>query len=192
MGANVPPHYDPLLVGDSIRKRRKRLGFTFVELAEASALSQPFLSQVERGRATPSMRSLNALAAALGTTGPRLLAAGAAPLQISRRDDVSTVANDVGVSVGASGRTRSIAGGDGLVAITEYEGGMYEFTDFFHHQASEVLYVVRGSVEVELEGREPLVLGERESVAIEEHLGHRWRMSLSDPPAVVLLVTQPD
>jgi DNA-binding XRE family transcriptional regulator len=186
--------YDPASVGSSIRRRRKQLGLTLVELAEASDLSQPFLSQVERGRATPSMRSLNAVAAALGTTGPRLLAAGsAAPVRVSRRDDVSSVANDVGVSAaGATGRTRSLAGGDGLVAITEYEGGMYEMTDFFRHRAGEMLYVVRGRVEVELEGRPVVALEERESVAIEEHLGHRWRMFPSDPPAVVILITQPD
>ena len=39
--------------------------------AAKAKLSQPFLSQIERGRARPSMPSLHRIAAALGTTAPQ-------------------------------------------------------------------------------------------------------------------------
>ncbi|KUR77542.1 helix-turn-helix domain-containing protein [Novosphingobium sp. Fuku2-ISO-50] len=58
--AGLPP------IGAAIRDRRKRLGMTLQVLASASGLSAPFLSQVERDLAMPSLVSLTAIAQALG------------------------------------------------------------------------------------------------------------------------------
>jgi transcriptional regulator with XRE-family HTH domain len=52
-------------IGAAIRDRRKRLGLTLQQVAELSGLSAPFLSQVERNQASPSLLSLEALARAL-------------------------------------------------------------------------------------------------------------------------------
>jgi transcriptional regulator with XRE-family HTH domain len=60
-------------LGRAIRCVRHDRGMTLVQVAEASGLSQPFLSQLERGRTRPSMRSLFRIAAALGTTQQALL-----------------------------------------------------------------------------------------------------------------------
>jgi transcriptional regulator with XRE-family HTH domain len=56
---------DRLPIASAIRARRRRLGFTLQHLAEKSGLSAPFLSQVERDQATPSLTSLIAIAQAL-------------------------------------------------------------------------------------------------------------------------------
>lgn len=53
-------------VGAMLKHRRKELGMTLRELAEKSGLSSPFLSQVERSQAAPSMVSLMKLADAMG------------------------------------------------------------------------------------------------------------------------------
>ncbi len=45
-----------------IRDRRKKLGLTLQDLAEQSGLSASFISQAERGKATPSVVSLMSLA----------------------------------------------------------------------------------------------------------------------------------
>src|SRR5271167_2346992 len=54
-----------LPIASSIRARRRRLGLTLQALADKSGLSAPFLSQVERNHATPSITSLIAIAQAL-------------------------------------------------------------------------------------------------------------------------------
>ncbi len=54
-----------LPIGGRIKSRRKELGLTLAELAEASGLSAPFLSQAERNQTVPSLVSLTALARAL-------------------------------------------------------------------------------------------------------------------------------
>ena len=60
-------------MGHAIKQRRHAHAFTLVDLAERAGLSQPFLSQVENGRARPSMSSLHRIATALGTAGVMFL-----------------------------------------------------------------------------------------------------------------------
>jgi transcriptional regulator with XRE-family HTH domain len=54
--------------GSKIRSLRQRMRMTLGETASAAGLSAPFLSQVERGRARPSLASLTAIARALGVS----------------------------------------------------------------------------------------------------------------------------
>ncbi len=54
-------------IGRLLKARRTELGFTLQELADRSELSAAFLSQAERGKATPSIVSLINIAAALET-----------------------------------------------------------------------------------------------------------------------------
>jgi XRE family transcriptional regulator, aerobic/anaerobic benzoate catabolism transcriptional regulator len=81
----VPPRKetreDPLLarLGRAVREARVARGLTLRELAARSGLSSRFLVQVEGGRGNLSVRSLAAVARALGTTPAVLLAEGAPP-----------------------------------------------------------------------------------------------------------------
>lgn len=52
-------------LGSKIRSRRRLLGMTLDAVAQATELSKPFLSQVERNKATPSLSSLHKIASAL-------------------------------------------------------------------------------------------------------------------------------
>ena len=65
---------DALALGTRIRERRRALGLSLVRLAEETDLSHPFLSQVERGHARPSITSLQRIAAALGVDAGWLFA----------------------------------------------------------------------------------------------------------------------
>jgi transcriptional regulator with XRE-family HTH domain len=56
----------PLVIGSKIRALRQRLKRTLDETATAAGISKPFLSQLERGHATPSITSLVGIARALG------------------------------------------------------------------------------------------------------------------------------
>ena len=55
-------------IGIKIRALRQRLKRTLDEVATTAGISKPFLSQVERGHATPSITSLVGIARALGVT----------------------------------------------------------------------------------------------------------------------------
>jgi len=65
-------HVDAL--GQFIRVQRKLAKLSLRELAERARVSNPYLSQVERGMHEPSVRVLKAIATALGLPAEKLLA----------------------------------------------------------------------------------------------------------------------
>lgn len=54
------------LIGDVLREERHRQGRTLADVAEAAAVSLPYLSEVERGRKDVSSELLGAMHEALG------------------------------------------------------------------------------------------------------------------------------
>ncbi|MBB4917459.1 helix-turn-helix domain-containing protein [Streptosporangium saharense] len=60
-------------VGDSIRTHRVRAKVSLRQLAERAGISNPYLSQIERGLRTPSREIIDKIAKALGTTAQMLL-----------------------------------------------------------------------------------------------------------------------
>ncbi len=61
-------------LGAFIRQQRKRAGLSLRQLAELTSLSNPYLSQVERGLHEPSVRVLRAISDALNLSAETLLA----------------------------------------------------------------------------------------------------------------------
>ncbi|MFH1834483.1 MAG: helix-turn-helix domain-containing protein, partial [bacterium] len=62
---NIAFPADEESMGARIRKRRQQLGMTLHDLAEATGLTKSFVSQIERGRNSPSISTLRAIAGAL-------------------------------------------------------------------------------------------------------------------------------
>ena len=63
---DVAPDVQAERIGSRIRRLRHARGLTLVQVAESAELSHPFLSQLERGLARPSIGSLEKIARALG------------------------------------------------------------------------------------------------------------------------------
>jgi len=61
-------------LGAFIRQQRMRAGLSLRQLAELTSLSNPYLSQVERGLHQPSVRVLKAISEALNLSAETLLA----------------------------------------------------------------------------------------------------------------------
>jgi transcriptional regulator with XRE-family HTH domain len=61
-------------LGAFIRERRKQANLSLRQLAELTSLSNPYLSQVERGLHQPSVRVLRAISDALNLSAETLLA----------------------------------------------------------------------------------------------------------------------
>lgn len=60
-------------LGTFIRERRKAAEYSLRDLAEKANVSNPYLSQIERGLHTPSVRVLKAIATALNISAESLL-----------------------------------------------------------------------------------------------------------------------
>jgi transcriptional regulator with XRE-family HTH domain len=53
------------MVGERIRQRRKKLGYSLRELGTRAGLTASFLSQIENNQCSPSLASLDRIATAL-------------------------------------------------------------------------------------------------------------------------------
>ncbi|MEU0273587.1 XRE family transcriptional regulator [Streptomyces sp. NPDC006307] len=165
-------------VGAAVRRRRRALDLTLAEVARRSGLSSPFLSQIENDRARPSMRSLQRIADALGTTAVRLLAAS----DETRTVDVVRVGDDSGLDREA--RVRPVVRGRHQLHALEFTGG-HEADREFRHPNDELMYVADGSVEVEADGRTHR-LGRGDTLLLSGGVRHRWRTT--DPASRILVV----
>lgn len=169
-------------LGRAIRALRHERGMTLAQVAAVAELSQPFLSQLELGRTRPSMRSLFRIAAALGTTQQALLgAAGPDPAAGPVRGRDAELID---------GAARLLLHDPGGADVTEFVGAPEEFGEFFSHDRRELLYVVRGTIELELRersGSRLVTLGARDTISYSGRVEHRFRRRGAEP-CVVLLV----
>ncbi len=170
-------------------------------MAGLAGLSHPFLSQLERGLARPSMRSLSAIAATLGTTAQVLMAeaeppessadlkSSADPGIISSADPVSVIragspAPDPVDSPG--GTVHALVRGERAMLPVEYVGAPQEFDEYFHHPGEEFVYVVRGQIEIDVEG-ERHAASAGDSIYYAGGLRHRWRSTSGEEVHLVVV-----
>lgn len=159
-------------LGAAIRERRRARRLTLVELAGLVGLSQPFLSQIENGRARPSMESLARLASALGSTPQSLfggMTSSTAPVLV-RSGDAHVVAG----AEGAESVCKLLVTGGAPVHLVEYDGLPSEFREYWAHDGFEAAYVVAGAVEVDVAG-EVTRLAAGDTLSYPAHLPHRHR-----------------
>ncbi|HEX4247424.1 MAG TPA: XRE family transcriptional regulator [Pseudonocardia sp.] len=172
-------------MGDTIRSRRRFLGLNITELAALSGLSRPFVSQVERGRARPSMRSLTSLANALGTTAHGLMALpDEAPVTLIRRD----APHSLGIEH-SGGQARGLFRERRSMLPVEYRSGPREFEEYYVHRGEEFMYVVAGAFEMDLEEHGIQKLEPGDTLFYSGGVRHRWR-ALDEGPFCMLLVQQ--
>lgn len=162
-----------VLLGATIRHLRKSRNMTLVELAAEAGLSHPFISQLERGLARPSMTSLHRIARALGTTQPAIMAAAEA----GEPGVVSLVRSGGGVPVDNPGGTaRTLVAGSRALYPMLFVGAPDEWGDWYTHAGEEFIHVIAGSILVELDGEadlHELVAGD--TLYYPGGIAHRWR-----------------
>jgi transcriptional regulator with XRE-family HTH domain len=176
-------------VGAAIRSRRKVLGRTLQDVAREAELSQPFLSQVERGQALPSMRSLDRIAQSLDTSGISLLSGGhsdAAVGLIRAGERASLVQNEADPTSAATALTPANRRLRGI----EFRGGWPEFQQYSVHHNDEMVVVLEGSYVADVDGA-TFELGPGDAISYGGGVPHRYRL-LGDGPHRFLAVIVPD
>lgn len=164
---------DDARLGAAIRGVRHARGLTLVQLAEATALSHPFLSQLERGLAQPSLSSLRKIAVALQTSPIELIAAADAPepsagtVEVHRRGEAAL---DSSFGPGAA---RMLAHGARPLHPLEMAGDNTEPGERFVHREDEFVYVLEGGVHLEVED-DAFVLEVGDSAYYPGGVSHRW------------------
>ncbi len=141
-------------LGAALRRLRKAQGLTLQQLASRCGLSQPFLSQLENGKAMPSLMALHHVAQALNTTAHSLLLP-------QERLEISLVRHGEGeiyqLVEGASVRFLT-RGASHLMEPNEVAFDPGTATVNLGHEGEEVIYVLEGCLRVGLEGSQPVEL----------------------------------
>ncbi|WP_236795629.1 helix-turn-helix domain-containing protein [Amycolatopsis sp. GM8] len=180
-------------VGNRIRQMRRSRGLTLVQLAGRTGLSHPFLSQVERGHARPSMVSLDRIAAALGTTQVELIAAGD-PGSRDAEDERPDVlrAGEGARNEFPNGEVRLLTRGRRAFDPIEWAGTNTDLGDYFRHSEDEFVYVVSGALLLDLESDGTVRLGAGDSVYYQGGTAHRWCSPDGSRYHLVVVKQRPD
>jgi transcriptional regulator with XRE-family HTH domain len=146
---------DPECLGARVRTLRQQRGLTLKALGRRAELSHPFLSQLERGLARPSLDSVERIAGALGVSVGALWTARDAPALVRAGED---------------GR---LFPADGPLVV--HELGAPHWPDAAHSRGGPaVVYVIRGALEVDVED-EVFALDEGDALHFDGAAPHRFR-----------------
>jgi transcriptional regulator with XRE-family HTH domain len=152
-----------LCLGARVRELRRERGLTLKALGRSAGLSHPFLSQLERGLARPSVGSVERIATALNVP--------VAALWSARRPEAAEVVR------AQPGDTVRDLWSDGAMRVREWTGGERAWPAEADTTSGEVLlYVVRGAIEVDLDGAQH-VLSAGDAMKFDGAVPHRVRRS---------------
>jgi transcriptional regulator with XRE-family HTH domain len=174
-------------IGTALRQARRDRGWSTRELAARADVSQPFLSNVENGRTTPSVATLYRLAAALGLPPAALLPGTDEGTVVVRagagaRMPISDVPDAVTSQLLSGARDRAIE-----AFRYDLPPGFVE-PEWFSHDGEDFVYVLDGTL-VFMRGQdEEITLEQGDSLWHASQAPHCWRTG-DDAAARVLLVT---
>lgn len=170
-------------LGQKIRRRRRAIDKTLRQVAEQVGLSISFLSQIERGVATPSLSSLCNIAEALDTTIDTFVKPPRHSGVVTRQGEREMF------SLGDVKRTYELMGrgfpGAKLNACLVHRPPGH-VSETMHNAGEEFVYVLEGAVLYEIDG-ERYVLKPGDSIHFRSDQPHR-SATMGDAPAVELWV----
>jgi DNA-binding transcriptional MerR regulator/quercetin dioxygenase-like cupin family protein len=172
-------------LGERLARLRHDQKLTLGQVASATQLSPSFISGIERGRATPSIATLQKLASFYRTNVLSFFGVERQPKRLVRPKDRRVLRPELGVQM------ELLAFGDYQmephlfrIAPKGTSGGSYK------HEGEEFLYLLQGKLEIWLDEIERYVLEPGDSLYFRSAQAHRWR-SLSDRDTVLLWINTP-
>ena len=173
-------------VGKLIKSARKRKGLTLQELAGKSGISATAISAIERNVSSPTVNTLSGIARALGESLSALLGENEISYVLTRagnRERLATEIRNVEFLSLASG----IPGQRFLPKMSVLQPGASSGEDYVTHRGEEFLFVVKGQLEVELNGQASR-LEEGDSLYFRSDTPYRWR-NIADRETQILVVS---
>lgn len=150
-GAKAPRGQVRREVGATLRKLREGKGMTVTELARASGLSPAHISEIERGKTSPSLRTLEKLALTLGVSRSSLVktvvvdGVGQKLKRLRERLGLSQkdLAEKAGVSSGLIGQIESGRTQSSVTTLTRLAEALGVSPCYFLMEEEEVLDLTR-------------------------------------------------
>ena len=179
-------------MGDRLREARHARGMSLRRLARVLGVSPSLISQVETGRAKPSVNTLYAMASELGVSLDVLLfmdtpalvpsdtrgaVAGEPPEPMLPHDPVQRASSRMSIRLGSGVvwerlTTESIRNVDFLFVTYEVGGASSPADSFQRHSGQEWGYVLSGALRVTI-GFDEFVLGPGDAITFDSGTPHR-------------------
>ena len=189
MPTSAPETTAEIDVGERLREIRTARRCTLREVAERAGLSESFLSQVERGRASASIASLRRIADGLGISISDLFQPDGPPrTSVLRREERQTLA------FGVLGRKMLLTPRPlrhlEVFAGELDPGGSTGDEQYAHGDSEELFVVLRGRVQLEL-GDETHVLEAGDSIRYWSSTPHRASNAGAELAEVMWIISPP-
>jgi len=182
----MAPRLQQHLVGEHLRRARVQMGMTLRTLARQAGFSPSFMSQVENGLVSPSIRSMEKIASAVGLTLGEFFASvtggeGGLIVRVADRRSLSSGWSDAEIEVLSAPRSRLE-----VLLITLRPGGR-SGKHPYAHPSEEVAFVAQGEVRLTL-GPEEHRLRRGDAATILAGELRLWR-NCARAPARILIVS---
>jgi transcriptional regulator with XRE-family HTH domain len=158
-------------LGQRLRARRKEIGKTLQQVADESALTVGFISQIERGISTPSLASLYNVAKALDASVDQFVSEAPA----RQHSVVSHSGKRQTYKVGGTARfyeflERGFPEAKLNACLSHVPPG--HLSEMMSHEGEDLIYLVSGTMRYEVDGVEYL-LGAGDTLHFDSRLPHR-------------------
>ncbi|MEM7565912.1 MAG: XRE family transcriptional regulator [Pseudomonadota bacterium] len=172
----APPALGPLM-----RRRRRSLGLTLSETAAASGLSTGYLSQVETGKAVPTLGTLAQIAAAL-SVGLDYFVAETRPVDALSRAEGRRRFSVPGSPVEYEAVSADYPGSSLVSYLLHVPPGYRSETAV--HEGEEVIFILDGTIEQTL-GGETMRMRAGDSLHYDGAIPHAWANPGTAPARVL-------
>lgn len=178
-------------VGLEIKLLRKARGKTLTSLSTETGLSQGYLSQIERGLSSPSIKALHSISCALGVTISWFFSRNQPDGDLK---DVVVRANGRRKLSYSSGITDELLspdlGGEIELLRCTFKPGAESGDEPYTHQGEEAGIVITGSLHLWI-GERHVVLNEGDSFSFASTIPHRYSNPTEHETIVIWTITPP-
>ena len=182
----------PPTLGEVMRGIRARNRWTLKEMSARSGIPVSTLSKVEHDRLTLSYDKLQQLSQRLNIRMSDLFAEGGEPSapRVTGRSSIGTIDNAVRVTTDnydyhylcTDLRQKRM-----IPIITRIRAkSLEEFGDLVRHEGEELVYVIKGRIEVHTEFYDPVTIQEGETIYIDSSMGHAYLVAEGCEEALTL------
>lgn len=187
-GAFQPRDPSPSELGRRIKMLRIERGLTLKDLEERGGISATHVSEIERGKASPTVGALGRIARALGMRPATLVEPRVLPEVSIMRAGERRARRVVWGAVTLEPLTEPVHGAGVGGQIVTLPAGR-EPALVHRHEGEEWVTALSGVAEIRVDGRS-FVLREGDSLHFRAHLEHGY-VNLSDRVAVLVMVVRP-
>ncbi len=180
-----------MTIGERIKKKRNEKDFSLRELASRVDLSASFLSQIEQGKASPSIENLKKIATYLEVKVSYLIededeSLGSYHIRKEDRRYVESIDSKTSIALLTSSKIEK----NMEPIMYEIKPGGESGRGSFNHNGEEFIYIVEGTLDIYIEDQ-LTTLNEGDSFYFKSTLNHRFKNNGKKLTKAIWVVTPP-